>query len=223
MQKSNWWLIAVFACAALFWQCGQNPTTTEETEDEPTTTTSTTTDGNDTDDTPSTPQDAMQEAMNQLQNLQNGETVEVVNFRDLKDLLPETLIGLNRTSHTGEKAGAMGFSISQAEASYGEGDKTMDINIVDGGGIGMAQMGFAAWAMAEIDREDDNGWAKTTTIAGHKAYQEHNNDGSGSVGILVGGRGVINVEYDGLNEDEVEKAVRSLDINQLESLFAASN
>jgi hypothetical protein len=221
MQKSTYWLIAVFACAALFWQCGQNPTSTEDAEEEPTTSTTTTT--NEDQEPPSNPQDAMQEAMNQLQNLQNGETVEVVNFRDLKALLPETLIGLDRTSHTGEKAGAMGFSVSQAEASYGTGDKTLDVAIIDGGGIGMAQMGLAAWAMAEIDREDDNGWAKTTTIAGHKAYQEHNNNGTGQVSILVAGRGVINVDYEGVSEGEIEKVVKTLDISGLERLFAASN
>ena len=53
----------------------------------------------------------------------DGEAKEVVNFRDLKSLMPEKMLGMERTDFSGEKAGAFGFNVSKAEAEYRDEDK----------------------------------------------------------------------------------------------------
>lgn len=224
MRKCNWFLMALLM-PLLLWQCGQEATSSGDSGDDTEANVSSGT-GNeggsvDTDD----PAKMMEEAMKQLQNLQGGEKVEVVNFRELKKFLPESLAGLNRTSHTGEKAGAMGFTISQAEAKYENADrsKRMDVNIIDGGGVGLAQMGYAAWASVEIDQEDDNGWTRTTTINGHKAYHEHDTrNGDGQISAIISGRGIVSIDYEGLSDSEATKAIKGLDFKGLESLFSAA-
>ena len=60
---------------------------------------------------------------------------------------------MERTKNEGETTGAMGFKVSTAKASFKDGDKRIEIEIIDVGGIGMAAMGMAAWSMAEIDKE----------------------------------------------------------------------
>ncbi|MCB0707159.1 MAG: hypothetical protein KDC34_17705 [Saprospiraceae bacterium] len=219
MRKSNLVFIGLFGLM-LFWQCGQDAPASEQEDSEATEESA----GTDTETAASDPQKAMEEAMKQLQNMQNGEKVEVVDFRKLKEMLPATLAGMERTDISGEKAGAMGFTISTANATYKSDGKKVEVTIVDGGGVGMAQMGLAAWAMAEIDQEDDNGWKKTTTIAGQKAYQEHNTrDKSGQVSLLVGGRGVMTIEYDGMDSGDAEKLLKGLDVNGVANLFKAAN
>src|SRR4051794_40944802 len=48
----------------------------------------------------------------------DGTTYQPVDFRELKALLPEELAGCKRKSATGERTGAMGFNIAQAEGKY---------------------------------------------------------------------------------------------------------
>lgn len=194
----------------MFWQCGQNSSSGEEEETMETASDSESDAAND-------PQKAMEEAMKQLENMQKeAGKVEVVDFRELKIWLPETLNGLERSRHEGQKAGAMGFTVSEANATYKGDGKDIEVTVVDGGGVGLAQMGLAAWAMAEIDQEDDNGWKRTTTIAGQKAYQEHSTrDNSGQVSILVAGRGVLNIEYSGMDSGDAEGLLKELDLKDL--------
>jgi len=98
---------------------------------------------------------SVNEAMEQMKK--DGKVVEPVNFRVLKTGIPETFLGMERTKNEGETTGTIGFKVSTAKASYKDGDKRVDIEIIDVGGIGMAAMGMAAWSMAEIDKESDGG------------------------------------------------------------------
>lgn len=66
-------------------------------------------------------------------NIEEGKKYEVVDFRELKALLPESLGDLKRTNAEGEKSGAMGFTVSKAEADYNNEDysKRIDLEITD--------------------------------------------------------------------------------------------
>jgi type II secretory pathway pseudopilin PulG len=121
--------------------------------------------------------EAIQQMAKEAEEMQNKEPVEPIDFRKLKELLPATAAGLSRTEATGKKNGAMGFSFSQAEGKYGEGDSSIEIQILDTGGIGgMGMMGLAAWSIAEVDKETATGYEKTTKIDGNKAYEKYDND-----------------------------------------------
>lgn len=117
-------------------------------------------------------QDAMKQAEQTVKDLQ-GENANVtpVNFRKLKELLPDRLLGLPRTRHTGQSAGAMGMKFSTAEAGYSAGAKRLSVKIIDAGGIGAANLTMAAWSTLEIDKESDEGYEKTYKWGEFKAYE----------------------------------------------------
>ena len=80
----------------------------------------------------------------------------------------------------------------------------------------MAAMG---WAMADIDREDDNGYEKTTKYKGQKAYEKFNTqDQNGSIEVLIAQRFMISVNGNGVSMDEIKKALDKIDISKLESM-----
>lgn len=163
----------------------------------------------------------MQEAMAQAQEaMKNMQTAEPVNFRDLQDLLSEKLAGFERKSRSGETSGAMGFTISRAEARYEDGDRSANVEIMDTGGItGVAGMGLVAWSMATIDREDDEGYERTSTLDGYKSLEKYYKSGNRSeLSILIGNRFVINANGDDCSLDELKKLVKAINLKKLEKM-----
>ncbi|WP_020539367.1 hypothetical protein [Lewinella cohaerens] len=162
--------------------------------------------------------DAFAEASESLRkNAENGESVEVMNFRDIKAILPDKLLGMDRTKHTGEKTGAMGFTISQAEAEYEEDDKSIEVQVVDAGQMGIAKLGMVAWASVEVDREGDFGYERTTEIDGHKAFEKWNADsGVGELIFFYDDRFIITLKGRKLGEDDLRKALNRIDYEDLE-------
>jgi hypothetical protein len=164
------------------------------------------------------PADALQAFADKAKAIGDRETVDPVDFRKLKELLPEKLGGLDRKESTGEKSGAMGFTVSTAEAKYkGSGDESVDIEIVDTGGIaGVSTMALAAWSIAEIDKETETGYEKTTTIDGYKAFEKYNNESkSGEINVLVADRYLVNIEGDNLSIDQIKSFLSELDLGKL--------
>ncbi len=158
--------------------------------------------------------EAMDEMQKALQG--DGEKKEVVDFRELKKLLPEKLAGMERTAHSGEKAGALGFNMSTATAEYRDGDTEMEAAIVDFAGVASALMGIAAWSTVEIDREDENGYERTTTIDGYKAFEKYNgNSRSGELSVIASDRFIITVKGRNIDEKVFRKALEELDIDKL--------
>ena len=160
----------------------------------------------------------IEEAMNEVQKaLQgDGEKKEVVDFRALKELLPEKVAGMERTAHSGEKAGAMGFNMSTASAEYRDGDKELELAIVDFAGVATAMMGIAAWASVEIDREDENGYERTTTVEGYKAFEKYNSQArSGELSVLDEDRLIETLNGRNIDEKAFRKAIEGLDMKKL--------
>ena len=101
-------------------------------------------------------------------------------------------------SATGEKSAAMGFGASQAEGKYkGGGEARLKIKIVDTagfGGIALAAFGLAAM---EVDKETDDGYERTTTLGGNKAFEKYNNKAkNGELKVLVGNRFIVEIDGD---------------------------
>ena len=156
-------------------------------------------------------------------------TVDPVDFRSLRDILPETLAGLARTEATGEKTGAMGMTISKAEAHYrgGEDDgssssPSLDVTITDMGALrGMGMIGLAAWTMAEVDRETADGFERTTKYEGHPAYETFNRSDSyrsGNIQVVVARRFLIEVAGENMDFDDVKGALQAIPLRQLEGM-----
>jgi hypothetical protein len=143
-----------------------------------------------------------------------------VDFRELKALLPETIANLKRTEATGEKTGAAGFTVSMAKGQYADADVSLSLEIVDTGGIaGIGTMAMAAWAMADIDKETETGYEKTTKVEGYKAFEKYDNQSkSGEINVLVADRYIVNVHGNNITVDRMKGALADLDLDKLSGL-----
>lgn len=169
---------------------------------------------------PKNAMEAIQQMADKAKEMQEKGPVDPVDFRSLKELLPADAAGLARTEATGEKNGAMGFSISQAQGKYEKDDARIEVEIMDTGGVGgMAMMGMAAWAMADVDKETKSGYEKTTRINGMKAYEKYDNDSKdGEVNVIVGDRFVVNVKGRNVTMDQIKDTLDDLNLNKLAKL-----
>jgi len=150
-----------------------------------------------------------------------SQSVGPIDFRKLKELLPEEIAGFKRTEASGEKTGAMGFTISTAESKYkGNGNSSVKLEIFDTGGVaGVATMSLAAWTMADIDKETENGYEKTTKLEGHKAFEKYDNiNKSGELNVLVADRYVVNVNGNNVTVDKLKSILGDLDLEKLADL-----
>lgn len=159
-------------------------------------------------------------------NMEEGKKYEVVDFRDLKSLLPESVGDLKRTNAEGEKTGAMGFTISKAEADYNNEDysQRIDIEITDmTGASGYAGLAAWGWAMADIDKETESGYEKTVKYKGHKAFEKYNHqDQYGSIEVLVSGRFMVSVNGNNVPMEVIKSAIDQIDIGRLEAMKEAN-
>jgi hypothetical protein len=158
-------------------------------------------------------------------NMEESKKYEVVDFRELKTLLPEAIGNLKRKNAQGEKNSSMGFTISHAKADYSteDGSQNLDIEITDmTGASGLAGMAAWGWAMAEIDKETETGYEKTTKYKGHKAYEKYDNEyQDGSIEVLVSGRYMVSVQGNNVPMEMVKKAITEIDIGKLEAMKEA--
>lgn len=155
-------------------------------------------------------------------NLSEGKKYEVIDFRELKALLPESLGDMKRTNAEGEKNSAMGFTVSQARGDYSseDGSKYLDIEITDfGGATGWAGLASWGWTIAEVDRETETGYEKTTKYKGHKAFEKYDNEyQNGNIDVLVAGRFMVSVDGNNLSMDNIKSALDAIDIGKLEAM-----
>lgn len=161
-------------------------------------------------------QDAMKQAEEAMKNIQNGQQTEPVNFRELQELLPEKLAGFERKSRSGETSGAMGINISRAEADYEDGGCKAQVDVFDTGGISTALMGMAAWSSVTIDKEDDNGYERTSTLDGYKCFEKYRKNGpSSEISVLVSERFIVTANGRDCDMDKLKKLVKAMDLKKL--------
>lgn len=141
---------------------------------------------------------------------------EVVDYQSLKDFMPSSIIGMKRTELSGQKSGAMGQNLSTAEARYEEGNKSLQISVIDAGGSALVLAGLAMWADMDMSQESDEGYERTTKIEGYKAFEQYNNrDQSGQVSVLIEDRFIVNVEGDNISDKDLKRAMDKLDLKKL--------
>lgn len=155
-----------------------------------------------------------QEVIAQTSQLQEGEPL---NFRVLQEFLPEKLNGLKRTAKSGQTNGAMGFKISQAEGKYEtKAGSTIKIDVVDTGGLKMGLMSMAAWANLDIDREDDKGYERSTSLNGFKAFEKYTNRNNKSeLSLLVNDRFVVKAEGREVDMKELKAVVQDMPLGKM--------
>ncbi len=164
----------------------------------------------------------LQKALAQLQQMQqNAPKGDPVDFHRLKELLPEELHGLHRTSIDGSRTAMMGMKVSSAEATYEGGGRTINVSIVDTVGTPFTA---APWAMLGqgYEQETDDGYEKVTTENGnlvHDSWQK--DDKTSSADIILGKRFIVTVSVSPAEPGEAVAVAHELDLDALAQLAAA--
>ncbi len=156
-------------------------------------------------------------------DLEEGKTKKPVNFRKIKEFLPASAAGVPRENAKGETTGTMGFTISQATGMYKhesrDNKEQIEVKIVDGAGVQIAFMGLAAWSLTNIDKEDDNGFERTTNYKGGKAYQKYNSKRQrGEFVAIAGERFIVTVSGRYVTMDQIEDVMDNIDLDGLAQL-----
>lgn len=216
MKNLKIWIL-LLVLANLSWACGGSESESMDAAEQETS--SETNDGNE-DGTPANLQDAMSQVKDALDKAGMGQTAEPVNFRELKKLIPEEISGMEVTDQSGQTTGSMGFTISEAKTEFsGDDGERITIEIFDTGGIAMAAMGLAAWANVTIDKEDSNGYERTTTINGYKAFEKYNNGNqSGEIAIFANERVIVKVEGRKVEMSQLRDVLDDIDLDDIEDL-----
>jgi hypothetical protein len=127
------------------------------------------------DDAPTTVAEAMQAASGAMQNMPGmaGNT-NAPSFtpEQLRDRMPETAAGLPRTELSLTNTGMPGMTMTNVQATYQTaGAGSINVMITDLGAMPGMAMGMAAWSMTTFDRSTTNGFERTTTYEGYKAFE----------------------------------------------------
>jgi hypothetical protein len=164
--------------------------------------------------------EALGEAMENLPGANGQAAADPVDFRRLKELMPEEAAGLRRTSHTGERTGAMGMTFSQAEATYeGDDGARVEVKIMDLAGVPTFGMLGFAWTMAEMDRETEDGYERTMTHRGHRGFEKYDNSArSGQVQLIVADRFAVDVNGSNVDMDRIKAVVDAQNLRALEAM-----
>ncbi|GJM31737.1 MAG: hypothetical protein DHS20C18_07380 [Saprospiraceae bacterium] len=211
-------VLAFFLLTSLVACSGNN--NQESNEEASTTTSENNSSEENTDEQPTDIASAMKQAQKALEQVSGGEKVDPVNFRELQTVLPDQLSGMEQTDKSGQTTGTLGYNISQAEAEYKTSDgKSVKVGIVDTGGFAAGLMGMAAWASLTIDKEDSNGFERSTTINGFKAFEKYNKRSNRSeISLLVDNRFVVKVEGRDVGMDELRDMLSEMSLNKLSNL-----
>lgn len=163
----------------------------------------------------------MERAVEEMQAAAEREPADPVNFRELRETLPEALSGMERTEAEGATQTTMGFSISEAEATYEvpEGNGRIDISVMDYGAVpALGMMGFA-WTMTEIDRETSSGYEKTIRMGENKGFRKYDTEGQrGEFSLVIADRFIVQVDGRDVSDDQIEAALRAVDLDALEGM-----
>jgi hypothetical protein len=164
---------------------------------------------------------AQQAAMGKMMGaaMGNDGTVQALSTDQVKAFLPDTLLGLKRTSSSAQRTNAMGMQVTEAHAEYGDGNgRNLSLEVTDMG-TAKGLMAMAGAMAPEEERTTDHGYEKTYTAGGrltHESWDEQNKDGEYSV--VVGQRFTVKANGNANSIDELKQAVASVDLGKLEGL-----
>jgi hypothetical protein len=137
----------------------------------------------------------------------------------LQGLLPTSLPGgFQRTEISSSSAAAAGMGGSQAEARFAKGDANLTLAITDIAAAGaLAALGSAFEVKAT--RQTETGYERTGQVDGRMVTEQWDSAaGSGSYGVLVAHRFMVNADGSGVKVDDLKNAVAAVGFKRLEQL-----
>lgn len=163
------------------------------------------------------------EAVRQMgDSLSAAVTAEPADFRALRDWMPATLGNLKRVSADGGRTSIAGLASSRAEAAYeGPGGARGRVEVRDAGSLSGVTSLAVSWLNVKIDKEGTNGYERTRTDAGRKAYERYATaTRRGDYDVIVAGRFIVGVEVTGVDANAFQEAIAQLDLGGLDALAA---
>lgn len=150
--------------------------------------------------------------------LGGGKRVDPLEIDQIKAFIPSTFAGLAKDgAGRAEKTGMAGLMVSMAEARYGEGAKTADLEITDSGGVS-GLMGLASWAGMQASSEDEDGSERTMKVNGRMVHEKRSKRGSNEYAVVLGERFMVTAKSADLSVDDLKAAVSGLDLDKLEAM-----
>lgn len=147
-----------------------------------------------------------------------GAPAEALSTDRLQAFVPETFAGLPRRSISAERNGMFGVQVANARASYGEGERQMDLEITDTGGAA-ALMALAGWAQIEQSSEEGSRRERTGREGSRMVHEVWDSaDGHGEYSVVLGERFVVKAQGSAGSLDELKAAVAQVDLAGLEAL-----
>lgn len=150
--------------------------------------------------------------------MKQGKAAPAIPGQALQDLLPASISGWNRTEIENQSGGAAGISGSHAEARYQSGDQSFRLSVTDIGALGsLATLGGAL--NAQSSRQTQTGYEKAEMIDGRMTNEKWDNGSkSGSFGVMVASRFMVEAEGSAPTADTLKGAVATIDFARLEAL-----
>lgn len=169
------------------------------------------------DELPSSPYEAATKmAQDQMEGLQKNNERAIHETATLKEMLPETLLGLPRKSISANSMGAGGFQMATANATFqDEGERRrITITITDGMGGNLPGMGMVN--SFTMDKEEGTKTTKTTTVDGKKAIREYDTASNRGTLTVVFPQSMVQIEGRYLKGiDDLDDAFAGLSLQKL--------
>ena len=151
-------------------------------------------------------------------------SVQPVDFHKLQELMPEQAADVPRSDLNGERMDVGPFIMSRARADYlkpdSDGsDPNANIEIADYAAAPQMVAAMAAWRMAPVNVQNDQGYQRTVQFKDYPAFESFTKDGnSRQMMILVAERFLITIQTNHMSEADLKKLAESFPFERLMNL-----
>lgn len=151
-----------------------------------------------------------------------SEPVDPVAWNELQSLIPAKAAGLKKTNVDDDKSSLGNLGFSHALGIYEEGDKKVEIQIIDSGNRSVILTTLAPWRdMTSLYVQDDGGggYEKYVTIEEYPGYEAFTKaDNTAKLNTLVKGRFVVMLTGKNVPLKDLYKVMDDLDLDKMASM-----
>lgn len=150
--------------------------------------------------------------------IKQGNGTPAIAAQTLQAMLPGSVGGWNRTEIESQSGGAAGINGSHAEARYASGDQSFRLSVTDTGALGsLATLGGAL--NVQSNKETATGYERAQMVDGRMTSEKWDTASkSGSVGVMVANRFMVEAEGSAPSIDTLKGAVAAVDLGKLDAL-----
>ena len=149
----------------------------------------------------------MEESNNETERLKK---LAPLSIDQVKALIPEELLGIKRSSFNANSA--MGVSVGKG--TYRDGDKELDLEIIDcAGEMGASMYGLRYYTLWSFQQEDDNGYQKTIDFNGGKAVEKYTKSNERyELTYFTNERFLVQLNGEKVGIDELKQVAKNLNL-----------